>query len=107
MEACRKSGQPIPPAILNKPTLNEGLDLYLKAYFALDSERTHAEGARPIPWSKMVLYAETYGFDEDLLDDFVHLLTALDNANMVRINNDIERRNREAIAKSKSGSLKR
>ena len=60
-----------------------------------------------MPWSKMVLYAETYGFDEDLLDDFVHLLTALDNANMTRINNDIERRNREAIAKSKSGSLKR
>ena len=55
----------------------------------------------------MILYAETYGFDEDLLDDFVHLLTALDNANMTRINNDIERRNREAIAKSKSGSLKR
>ena len=107
MAACQKSGQPVPQAILNKPILEEGLDFYLKAYFTLDSERTHAEGARPIPWSKMVLYAETYGFAEDLLEDFVHLLTALDNANMARINADIERRNREAIAKSKSGSLKR
>ena len=39
-----RMGQPLPARIANAPELMLGLQVYLQAFFDLDSERSHANG---------------------------------------------------------------
>lgn len=58
-----RAGQPLPDRIQNAPTLPLGLDLYLTAFFDLDSERSHGSGLTPIPWSSISAYADVFDFN--------------------------------------------
>lgn len=90
-----RAGQPIPARIANAPELHVGLELFLNAFFDLDTERQAGFSIGPIPWSKIREYAAAYRFDEDLTEDLFYFIKQLDNANMARIE-------REQKAKSKA-----
>lgn len=84
MQAVR-AGNPIPDRIANAPTLQQGLELYLNAFFELDSERTHAMSPTPIPWSSISRYAEYYDFDEEQAHDLFFFVRRLDQEHLKRI----------------------
>jgi len=90
-----RAGQPIPSRIANAPELHIGLELFINAFFDLDTERQAGFSIGPIPWSKIKEYSEAYRFDEDLTEDLFYFVKALDNAHMKRL---------EANAKAKSNA---
>lgn len=85
LNQARIGGQPIPDFIKNKPELYSGLEVYLQAYFDLDSERTHAYGPAGIPTTSMLLYASAFNFDEEQTDDLVYFIRTMDAENLKRV----------------------
>lgn len=79
-----RAGQPIPARILDAPSLYVGLELFLNAFFDLDTERQAGLAIGPIPWSKIREYAVAFDFDSDLTDDLFYFVKALDAAHMKR-----------------------
>lgn len=77
--------QPIPDFILNKPELEPGLDLYLRAFLDLDGERTHANGPTAIPVTSMIQYAHAYSFTAEEMDDLIYFLRQMDEKNLERV----------------------
>ena len=90
-----RAGQPIPARIANAPELHVGLELFLIAFFDLDTERQAGFSIGPIPWSKCREYANAYQFDEELTEDLMFFVKQLDNAHM-------KRAERESKAKQKA-----
>lgn len=86
-----RAGQPIPARIANAPELHLGLELFLNAFFDLDSERQAGFGIGPIPWSKIREYATAYRFDDELTEDLMFFVKQLDNAHMERKAREQER----------------
>lgn len=80
-----RSGQKMPDRIANAPELNLGLQLYIEAFFDLDSERSHAQGPTPIPWTSIQSYAEAWDFDDEQTEDLFYLIKKLDTFNLKRI----------------------
>lgn len=81
-----RNGQPIPDRILNAPELQLGLQLYLNAFFELESERTsNGYGPSPIPWSSMAQYASVFEFTEELRDDLFFHIRAMDHEYLKRV----------------------
>jgi hypothetical protein len=78
-------GLPLPDFIANAPELQAGLEIYLKAFYDLDSERSYISGVAAIPWSKIKDYAEFYQFSEEQTEDLFYLIRAMDNAHMNRV----------------------
>lgn len=76
---------PIPDFIKNKPELSVGLDVYLQAFFDLDSERTHAFGPTAIPTTAMLQYANAFKFDDEQTEDLVYFLGQMDSENLKRV----------------------
>jgi len=72
-------------SIEEEPELNEGLALYLSAYYDLDTERSHGLCLTPIPSSSIVQYAETYDFDEEQTENLVHYIKKMDAANLEKL----------------------
>lgn len=85
IKQAMRFGQPIPDRILNAPELQNGLYLYLQAFFELDSERSHAFGARPIPWSSIKDYAAAFNFDECQTDDLFYFIRQMDNEHLKKL----------------------
>lgn len=94
--------QPMPERIQNAPELNAGLELFLEAFFELDTERT--EGA--IPWSSVVRYAEVYQFEEVQFGDLLHHLRTLDPVLMKYRSKKAEERIKRNAPKKGGGSRK-
>lgn len=69
----------------NKPKLALGLDLYLFAFYDLDTERDRSMAVMPIPWSAFIKYSEYLGLTEDEREDFIYILRQLDNAHLENI----------------------
>ena|ERR1017187_993375 len=80
-----KQGAPIPERIANAPELRLGLELYLQAFFDLDSERSHGMGLTRIAWSSIVDYSIALGLNEDETDDMIYFVKAMDFANLERL----------------------
>lgn len=80
-----RAGQPMPERIANAPELQLGLQLYLEAFFDLDSERTHGKSLAPIPWSRIKGYAEAYEFDTEQTEDLIYFVKKLDNEHLKRL----------------------
>jgi hypothetical protein len=59
-----QAGKEIPDKIKNAPSLEIGLDLYLSAFFDLESDRQIGFGIGPISWSVVNEYAKAYHLDE-------------------------------------------
>lgn len=77
-----KNGGELPDLIKNKPTLfNDGLQFYLQAFFALESERyPNQYGIMPIPVMKIIEYGRYLTFSDFEIDDFVYIIRELDYA---------------------------
>ena len=85
-------GQPLPERIANAPELHLGLELYLQAYFDLDSERSNGMGVGRIFWTSIADYAKAFDLDEDQTDDLFYFIRAMDNANLKRIAEQLEKK---------------
>jgi hypothetical protein len=70
---------PLPDRIQNAPVLISGLELYLHAFFDLDSERSHGMGVTKIPWSCIKDYALFYEFDSEQTSDLFYLIRKMDS----------------------------
>ena len=80
-----RAGDELPDRIKNAPQLRLGLELYLDAFFDLDSERTHALAVTPIAWSSIAKYAEFYSFDETQTEDLFFFIRGLDNTHLEKL----------------------
>jgi hypothetical protein len=85
-----RSGQPLPDRIANAPELRTGLELYLQAFFDLDSERSHATSPTAISWSSVRNYAETFEFDEEQTENIHYFIREMDSENLKRIANKMK-----------------
>jgi hypothetical protein len=86
-----RQGQPLPDRIANAPELQFGLQLYLNAFFELDSERSHAMGLTRISWSSIKDYAIAYEFDEEQTEDLFFIIKRMDSANLERLNEKMDK----------------
>jgi hypothetical protein len=81
MKQAAQARQPIPEAIANAPELMMGLELYLDAFFDLNSERQIGfGGAGPIPITKVLEYCRLCEFSEDQKEDLLFYLPLMDEA---------------------------
>lgn len=62
-----------------------GLQLYLDAFFDLDSERSHVQGVTAIPQSRVRDYAKAYEFDEEQTADLQYFIRIMDTDHMKRV----------------------
>lgn len=85
--------QPLPDRILNAPKLNFGLQLYLSAFFDLDSERSHSMGVVSIPNSEIRNYAGHYDFSDDQTEDLLYVIRQMDNAHTKRMADKLKSKN--------------
>lgn len=76
MRAAIESGQEIPDSIRNRPTLSIGSIFFWDAFVELNSCR----GEGNIPWTAIDRYAERYEVEEDLFEELVDVISALDEA---------------------------
>lgn len=83
---AQRARAPIPERIANAPVLQQGLELYIEAFFDLDSERQVGFSILPIPWRSIVNYAQVYGFDDEQREDLIFLVRKMDNAHIERLN---------------------
>lgn len=85
IEQAERAGVPIPDVILNKPELYVGLQLYLDAFFELDSERNHGQGVMAIPLSRVRDYANAHEFDEEQTADLIYFIRIMDTDHLKRL----------------------
>ena len=80
-----RAGQPMPERIANAPELQQGLQLYLQAFFDLDCERSHATAPTAIPWTCVQDYAKAFEFDEEQTEDLHFFIRRMDSEHLKRI----------------------
>jgi len=80
-----RAGQPLPDRIANAPELQLGLQLYLQAFFDLDSERSHGQGLTSIPWTSIASYAIAFEFDNDQTEDLYFFVRRLDSEHLKKL----------------------
>lgn len=80
-----RRGQPVPDRIANAPELQIGLQLYLQAFFDLDSERSHGNGLTPIPWSSIKDYCVANELDDDQTEEMFYFVKRMDGAHLNRL----------------------
>jgi hypothetical protein len=78
-------GRIVPQAIANKPTLQAGNDLYLQAFYDLDSERQIGMSVGRIPWSAIEHYATLIELDYHQRYSLHRLIVSMDRAHLNRI----------------------
>lgn len=68
------AGEPMPDSIRNAPELILGLEMYLQAFFDLDSTRSNGESLSPISWMNIKEYATVFDLDEEQTESlFIHV----------------------------------
>lgn len=81
LEAAEARGQPLPSWAQDPPALAPGEDWYLRAFWALGTERQLGYGSLgPIPWSRIVAYGERSGLSPGMVDVVVEVVQAMDGA---------------------------
>ena len=90
MKQIKRFGGKTPERVRAKPKLASGLTFFFDAFYDLDTERSLAD-LHPIPWSKIVLYAEYHGLKKEEADDLLYFIREVDNAFLKRL---AERRKR-------------
>lgn len=98
-----RAGQPIPDRIANAPELEPGLQLYMQAFFDLDSERSHAMGLVAIPWSSIASYAMVFDFDEEQTDDLFFFIRQMDKQHLKTLAEKQKQAQANAANKGKNG----
>lgn len=77
--------RPLPSNIKNAPELRIGLQLYLQAFFDLDSERSHAFSLVRIPSSKIRQYAREFELNEEQCDSLQFFVEQMDGSHLKRL----------------------
>ncbi len=80
-----QAGNPIPDRIANAPELLPGLQLYLQAFFDLDSERSHGSGLTAIPWSSVANYSFAYDFDDEQTEALFYFIKIMDTEHLKKL----------------------
>lgn len=80
-----RAGAPLPDRIANAPELIPGLELYLNAFFDLDSDRTHVFAPTAIPWTSIHNYAVAFELDEQQTEDLFLFVKAMDSKHLKRV----------------------
>lgn len=80
-----KMGAPIPDRIQNAPELFPGLELYLSAFFDLDSERSHSNGVTLIPATAIHEWADRYRLSDEQREDLLHHIRVMDADHCARV----------------------
>jgi hypothetical protein len=80
-----RAGNPLPNRIANAPELINGLQLYLVAFFDLDSERSHSTSLSPIPWTSIYQYSQAFNLDEEQTEDLFYFVKRLDSEHLKRL----------------------
>lgn len=71
---------PLPDKMQNAPELELGLELYLGAFWDLDSCRPLGMGEGPIPWIAIEQYSQLNGIEGEQREMLHHHIRQLDNA---------------------------
>lgn len=79
IEQCMRERLPLPDAIQNAPELLPGLDIYLTAFFDLNSSRQYGMTAGPIPWIVINEYCKVNELDPQQRDDMFYFIREMDN----------------------------
>lgn len=85
LKQAQMAGDPIPERILNAPELINGLQIHLEAFFALDTERSHAMGLTPIPWTAINAYALAFDICGEQREDLFYFIRRMDNAHLEKL----------------------
>ena len=80
-----REGKDLPERIKNAPELQPGLELYINAFFDLDTERNHGQGLCAIPISAIAGYASIFGFDCEQTEDLLYFIREMDDAHISRL----------------------
>ena len=75
----------MPERIANAPDLFMGLEMYLQAFFDLDSERSHGMGLTRIPWSSIADYSIAFELDDEQTACLFYHIRTMDEANLIRL----------------------
>ena len=86
-----RSGEGLPERIANAPELRIGLNLYLQAFFDLDSERSHALAPTPIPWLSISEYGKVFEFSEEQTEDLFYFVKIMDSEHLKRLTKKMKR----------------
>jgi hypothetical protein len=78
IKQAQDSGMPLPKAILNKPELLPGLDLFFDAFMALSSCRYVGMAEGPIPWTAIDRYCTVNEIEGELREELFHHVRSLD-----------------------------
>lgn len=81
-------GDKIPDKILNAPKLESHLQIYLTAFFELDSDRSVGMSLGRIPWSSVCKYSEFYEFDKDQAEDLFYFVAKMDDVYLKFVQRD-------------------
>lgn len=68
----------LPEFLQNEPTVADHLLFFYDAFWELDSERQLGMVAGPVPWSSIMLYANTLCLDEYQTDLLMYFIRAMD-----------------------------
>lgn len=71
-------GMPLPKSIENAPELWPGLDLYLQAWYELDTTRGIGMGVGPIPWNAVDGYCTSLDLSQEQRDKMHRFIRAMD-----------------------------
>lgn len=66
----------------DEPVVEIADDFYMKSFYDLGTERQSGMSLGPIPWSKIVTYAQHYGLDPDVTEAFVDIIRTMDTEYM-------------------------
>ena len=80
VKAAITKGRPLPTWYVNRPEVVLFEDFYLQAFFDLCTTRVSADGLSPIPWDKILLYAEHSKLERDNYAFFCRLIRSMDAA---------------------------
>lgn len=73
-----RAGGRVPNKIANAPSLCLGLQIYLDAWFDLNSCRPAGMNEGPIPWTQVEDYGRSMELSQDTLDDLHHHIREMD-----------------------------
>lgn len=79
LQARIAKGLPLPEWVEREPPVYPGDDFILTAFYHLSSCRHFGDGIPgPIPWHRMVEYADRARLDEDNTESFIHIMREMD-----------------------------
>jgi hypothetical protein len=81
-----QEGLPLPEKIKNAPELENGLELFIQAFFELSTSRMVGVDYGPIPWVVINEYCNSLEIVEDQRDDVFYHVRALDSTYLEFIN---------------------